>query len=67
MKTVGKKIISLKFNCIQYDIEKEKLTYILNFLSSDNKSEYSNDEIYKLLEKYNLSDEYFLKNINKLW
>ena len=51
----------------EFDVEIKKLLYILSKLENNNDLKYENQEqIEKLMEKYNLFDEYFLKNINKI-
>ena len=49
-----------------FDVEIDKLIYVLSRLERK-KLEYKNQkQIETLLEKYDLFDEYFLENINKL-
>ena len=48
----------------KYEIENEKLIYILEKLE---KRKVKEEEIKLLMHKYHLYDEEFLKNINKLW
>ena len=48
----------------KYRIENEKLIYILEKLEQRKIKE---EEIKLLMHKYNLYDEGFLENINKLW
>ena len=51
----------------KYDIEIDKLIYVLSKLENDSKLKYQNQEqIEKLMKKYDLFNEYFLKNINKI-
>ena len=60
--------ISLKNSKITktFDIDIDKLTYVLSRLEGK-KLKYTNQkQIENLLEKYNLFDRYFLENINKI-
>ena len=50
-----------------FDIEIDKIIYILSRLENNSKLKYKNQkQVEFLLEKYNLFDEYFLKNVNMI-
>ncbi|MBR3604642.1 MAG: hypothetical protein IKL52_01275 [Candidatus Gastranaerophilales bacterium] len=49
-----------------YDIEIEKILFVLSKLENKEIKFESFEQIKKLMKKYKLFDEYFLKNINKL-
>lgn len=49
-----------------YDIEIDKLIFVLSKLENKEIIFESPEQIKKLMKKYKLLDEYFLKNINKL-
>lgn len=50
-----------------FEIEVDKLIYVLSRLENNNNLKYENQEqIEDLMKKYNLFDEYFLKNVNRL-
>ena len=49
-----------------FEIEIDKLTYVLSKLEGKNLKYKNQKQILTLLEKYGLFDEYFLENINKL-
>ena len=49
-----------------YDIEIEKILFVLSKLENKEINFESLEQIKKLMKKYKLFDEYFLKNINKL-
>ncbi|MBQ4646910.1 MAG: hypothetical protein IJB79_06145 [Candidatus Gastranaerophilales bacterium] len=55
--------IKITYNNKTYNINKEKLMFVLKKLKSNDIKE---EEIGELLEKYSLLDEYFLENINKI-
>jgi len=58
-----KMFIKITYNNKTYNINKEKLMFVLKKLKSNDIKE---EEIGELLEKYSLLDEYFLENINKI-
>lgn len=50
-----------------FDVETDKLIYVLSKLENNDELKFeSQEQIEKLMEKYGLFDEYFLKNVNKL-
>ena len=53
-------MVEIVFNGKKYHLDKEKLIFILSKL---NNSSIKEDEIEKLMKKYQLFDEYFLKQI----
>ncbi|MBQ8847527.1 MAG: hypothetical protein IJ003_01115 [Candidatus Gastranaerophilales bacterium] len=49
------------------DIDIDKLIKVLSILENNDNLKYENKEqLERLMKKYNLFDEYFLKNVNKL-
>ena len=60
------KIIKVEFEGKIYDVEVEKLVYALNILENG-KVKDTEEELRKLLDKYDLYDDIFLTTINKLW
>ena len=51
----------------KYDIEIDKLIYVLSKLENDNNLKYkSQKQIENLMKKYDLFNEHFLKNANKI-
>lgn len=56
-------MIKIKYENKIYQIEKEKLIFILEKLNNEKIKE---NEIEKYLEKFKLYDKYFLENINKI-
>jgi len=58
------KILKTKKNI---DIDIDKLIKVLSILENNDNLKYENKEqLERLMKKYNLFDEYFLKNVNKL-
>lgn len=55
--------MKILFDNKEYEINKEKLLYVLEKLEC---SRVENKNIEKLMKKFNLFDEYFLKNLNRL-
>ena len=51
----------------KYLLDKNKLIFILSKLENRNLDKISNKEILKLFEKYDLYNEIFLANLNKIW
>lgn len=50
-----------------FNIKLDKLIYVLSKLENNNNLKFENQkQIETLMKKYNLFDEYFLENINKL-
>jgi len=50
-----------------YKLDNKKVIYVLSRLTNKNLDNINEDEIVKLMKKYELYDEIFLENINKLW
>lgn len=67
MRLESQKTIKVALNGVIYEIDLEKLQEVLKRLEG-NKNLVLKDEktIFKLMEYYDLFDEYFLKNINNL-
>ena len=60
-------VIKIKHEAKEFNIKIEKLIYVLSKLENNNNLKYENQEqIENLMEKYELFDEYFLNNINKI-
>ena len=57
-------MLTVEFENKKYFLEKNKLIYILEKLEQ---KEVKEENIEELMNKYNLYDEEFLENINKLW
>lgn len=57
------RIMKILFDNKEYEINKEKLLYVLEKLEC---SKVENKNIEKLMKKFNLFDEYFLENLNRL-
>ena len=55
-----------KDNTESYDIEIDKLIFVLSKLENKKITFKNLKQIEKLMKKYKLYDEHFLKNINKL-
>ena len=56
-------MIKISYNNKEYNINKDKLIFVLSKLKNDNVIE---EEIENLLIKFQLMDEDFLENINKI-
>lgn len=59
--------IEVVFKDRKYLLDKNKLIFILSELENRNLDKISDKEILKLFEKYDLYDEIFLANLNKIW
>lgn len=60
------KIINIDHKRKTYKLECEKVLFILSILENKKTDSLNNGKILKLLKKYGLFDEIFLKNINKI-
>ena len=60
-------MIKVTYNNKFYNLEKEKVVYILNFLENGELSELTEKEIRILLRAYGFICEDFLENINAIW
>ena len=61
-----KNVLDVEFEGKTYGVEVDKLVYTLNILEN-NKINSKEENLRKLLDKYELYDEVFLTNVNKLW
>lgn len=66
MELVDKKKIYLTHMNKEYALDKDKLKFILNKFGIEINVDDIND-VNKVLEKYDLFDEIFLENLNKIW
>ncbi len=62
----SKNTIIIKYKNIDYNIDKQKLTRILEILLDKEIVSPTDEEICSLLVEYNLYDEVFLSQINEL-
>lgn len=61
-----KNVLDVEFEGKTYGVEVDKLVYTLNILENS-KINSKEENLRKLLDKYELYDEVFLTNVNKLW
>ena len=61
------KYITIDYQDKSYQIEKEKLMYVIQTLDSKNKISLDETSIKKFIRHHKLLDEHFLGRINKLW
>lgn len=61
-----KEYFRIQFNNKEFEVDSQKLIYILSCLESKEIKDKSHANIESLLEKYGLLDETFLDNINKI-
>jgi len=58
--------LNVKYLNKEYKINKIKLIQLLNILDKNQKEYKHNSDLYKAIRYYNMLDEVFLKNINRL-
>ena len=58
--------IEINFKNQKYFLERSKLIYVLSKLENRNLDKIADDEILVLFKKYDLYDEIFLTNVNKI-
>ena len=59
-----KNIITVNFNKVNYDVDVEKVLYIISLLKNSKVTCNSEDEFKQLLSKYKLYDEVFLSSVS---
>ena len=60
------KTIKISYKKQEYNLSLEKLICIFNILENKKQDFLKEEEIIELMKKYNLFDDIFLKNINKI-